>query len=187
MGAPEENWEPDPAERPEVFSEKSYEAVIRFARRFNRLIVPAGTEAIEAYEANYGTPEGMLSEKDLSEITSIKELAAYISNQNSEIIRKELGEVLAGAKTSRESRPTRGKQSLWKGKDRRVILDIIADGVFDDFDEDREELVETVLGLSAIMERATSETMARALETLPTEKLEQFGMTPRREKLSLAF
>ena len=170
-------------DRPEIFSRKSFPAVIRLARRFHRLLVPTTPEETQLYQEKYGEQSAAISSQELESIESLSDLRSLVEERTAVVVRKELGEVLRSAKTEKEYRPTKGSKLLWKENDFNALLNAAADKRFDEIDESRNALVTTALGVSLIAEHARTDTMARALNALPETKLESFGMNTRQQEV----
>lgn len=170
-------------DRPEVFSRKSFPAVIRLARRFHRLLTPVTGEEAQLYREKYGEAPAAISPRELENVQSLSDVRLLVEERTGVVVRKELGEVLKGAETAKEYYPTKGGKSLWKGSDSKAILDAAADKKFDGIGEGRNDLEITALAVSLIAERARTNTMGRALKALPEAKLAQFGMSHRQREI----
>lgn len=159
--------------RPEVFSRESFPAVIRFAGRFNRLLLSDAAKASTEQEV-------------FDNIGSLAELKALVDKHTAILVRRELGEVLRDAKTQEGHRATKSTRSLYKEKDFKSLLNAAADKQFDGVDESRKTFAATALGVSLVAERARTANMDSALNALPESALERFGMTAlQREIVSL--
>lgn len=169
--------------RPEVFSYESFPAIIRLARRFDRLLIPTTPEEANVYEKKYGEPSAAFSQQELESVQSLSALRSLIEERTGVIVRKELEEILNGAVTAQETKPATGEKPFWTGDDAAAILNAVADKRFDKIDDGRDALATTALGLSMVAERARTRNMENALNALPENTLERFGMSSRQREI----